>query len=264
MHEAADGDPEGRHDAGEPAAVDALGDDVEDRRPGTTISASAAAVKTRRVDASGRGSDAGDVRHQAAVVGEVRVPALEALLELAEVVPALREPQRLRRVGRDAVLVPGDLPGDGHDHLAADAGERDDRGLRRAEALRDAGDRAAVRARVEEVGGLDDGELGLRETAQDRLVRDGRLLGSTASAEKAVPSGSCGGAASGGRRRQRRAPLAQPAVLERDLGAERADVDVLAAVRVRSGSQCSPMRSERSQIAQVRVTAARVTRMGRP
>ena len=52
-----------------------------------------------------------------------------------------------------------------------------DRGFRRAEALRDAGHRAPVRARVEEVGRLDDRELGLGEAPQDRLVGDRRLLG---------------------------------------------------------------------------------------
>ena len=48
-------------------------------------------------------------------------------------------------------------------------------------------------ARVEEVGGLDDRELGLREAAQDRLVRDRRLLGAPG-AERAAEA-ACGGAA---------------------------------------------------------------------
>ena len=102
--------------------------------------------------------------------------------------------------------------------------------LRCAEALRDAGDRAAVRARVEEVGGLDERELGLGETAQNRLVRDGRFLGAPAASEQAAPAALAATRVerNGG---DRRAPLAQPAVIEGDLGAERADVDVLAAVR---------------------------------
>ena len=146
-----------------------------------------------------------------------------------QVLAALGEPNRLRRVGSDPVLVPGDLPRDRHDHLAADPRERDDRRLRRAEALGDAGDRAAVSARVEEIGRFDDGELGLREAAQDRLVGDRSILRPLASEERAPEASPA--ADGGGERRHGRAPLAHPAVLQRDLLAERADVDVLAAVR---------------------------------
>src|ERR671935_3315860 len=113
-----------------------------------------------------------DLRNEAAVVLDPRVPALVARIELADLVPALGEPDGLRRVGRDAVLVPGDVPGDGHDELAADSRERDHAGARLAEALGDSADRAPVVARVEDVGRLDDGELAFGEAAQGRLGRD--------------------------------------------------------------------------------------------
>src|SRR5829696_1142309 len=198
--------------------------------PGTTMSASAAALKTSSVPTSGTRSDPRDVGHEAAIVGQVRVPLLEARLEILEVVAALDEPERLRRIGRDPVLVPGDLPRDCDDHLAAYARERQDRRLRRAEALRHTGDRAPVRTRVEEVCRLDDRELGLREPPQDRLVRDRRLLRPAAAAEEAAPAAL---AAARVERdgRERRAPLTQPPVLERDLCAEGTDVDVVASAR---------------------------------
>src|SRR6185295_7408668 len=98
------------------------------------------------------------------------------------------------------------------------------------EALRDPLDRAAVLAAVEDVGGLDDRDLVVGESAQDRL-RDDRLLGArAAAAEQAAEPAAPPALAGDGRRR--RAALLQPAVLERDVDAERADVDeVGAAVR---------------------------------
>src|ERR671936_703713 len=96
-------------------------------------------------------SDAGDLRDEATLVLDARVPLLEGLVELVELVPAPLEPDRLRGVGADAVLVPGEIPGDRDRELAGVARERDDAGLRRAEALRDPADGAAVRAPVGEV-----------------------------------------------------------------------------------------------------------------
>ena len=99
-----------------------------------------------------------------------------------------------------------------------------------AEALRDPRDRSPEGALVEEVGRLDHRQLGPREPAQDRLVHDaarpGGLRDSNSDAETR-PS----------RLRRRsddhgrgRAALLQPAVVERDLLAERADVDEVLAV----------------------------------
>src|SRR5262249_42541972 len=104
-----------------------------------------------------------------------------------------------------------------------DAGEGVDRDARRPEALRDAADRAAVLRGVEAVGGLDDRELGLRETAQERLARDRGPRG----AADPEGAGQREGAplAVGRDRRRRRRALLQPAVLERRVEAELADVD---------------------------------------
>src|SRR5437899_9195930 len=90
--------------------------------------------------------------------------------------PAPLEPDRLRRVGTDPVLVPRELPGDGHGELARGAGERHDARLRLAEALRDAADGAPVGTAVEQIGGRDEGDLALREPAQDGLLVRERLL----------------------------------------------------------------------------------------
>src|SRR5581483_5757273 len=113
---------------------------------------------------------------------------------------------------------------------AADSRERANARLRVAEALRDPGDGAAVVALVEEVGRLDDGELRLGQPPQDRLVGD-RRLGDGALArleqarERELPP-----RAVGRDRRRRRAALLQPAGLDREVLAERADVDVVLAV----------------------------------
>ena len=85
------------------------------------------------------------------------------------------ELHRLRRLGRDAVLVPGDVPGDRDHELLVHARERKDARPRLAEALRDSADRPAIVARVVEVGRLDGLELGLAQPPEDRLRGD-RLL----------------------------------------------------------------------------------------
>ena len=91
-----------------------------------------------------------------------------------------------RRLGRDAVLVPGDVPGERQHHLGVDARERRDRGLRLPERLGDAGDRAAELGRVEELGRLDERDLVVAEPAQDRLADD-RLRLLLASSEQRLP-----------------------------------------------------------------------------
>ena len=178
-----------------------------------------------------------------------------------QVVTALGEPNRLRRVGSDPVLVPGDLPHDRHDHLAADPRERNDRCLRRAEALGDAGDRAAVRARVEEIGRLDDRELGLREAAQDRLVGDRSLLRPLASEERAPEaSPAANGDESAG-------IVGLPSRIQpcsRAISWQSGQTSTYSRPSGEKRTGCSPVRSERSQIAQVRVMATRVARIGRP
>src|SRR5215213_7902341 len=97
-------------------------------------------------------SDARDVRHEATVALDARVPPGVALVDLVELVTALGEADRLRGVRRDTVAVPRDLPRDRDFDLRVDTGERHDRSLRLAEALRDAADRPPELAAVEEVG----------------------------------------------------------------------------------------------------------------
>ena len=181
-------------------------------------------------------------------------------LELVEVVAALGKPHRLGRLGADPVLVPGDLPGDRDDHLAADARERHDRDLRLAEALRDPGDRPPIGARVEEVGGLDEVELLLGETPQDRLGRNGWRLGRALAAEEAGPRQLRAGEGLWGRS----ASSGFPPAPSRARGPRPGTADRRRRSRRRSGEKrtvCSPMSSVRSQIAHVRVAADRVTRM---
>src|SRR5262245_24433480 len=117
-----------------------------------------------------------NVGNDPAVFLQVRVPFGEGGIELGGIVATLGEPDR-RRVGGDAVLVPGDVPGDRDDDVRVDARQRVNRDVRGPKALRDAADRAPVLRGVEPVGGLDDGELGLRQAAQDRLAGDRRLRG---------------------------------------------------------------------------------------
>ncbi len=89
----------------------------------------------------------------------------------------------------------------------------------------DAFDRAAEEARVEEVGGLHERRLRVRETPQDGLRHDGLRLAVRGAEElrpaRALPSrprGEC---------RRDGSALAHPAVVEREVLAERADVDEL-------------------------------------
>jgi len=105
--------------------------------------------------------DAGNVRNDAAVLVEVRVPVLVEGVELRELVAAVLEPDRLGQLRCDAVLVPGDVPSDRDHDLAADAGERADARPRLAEALRNPGNRAPEIGLIEEIGRLDDLPLGL-------------------------------------------------------------------------------------------------------
>ncbi len=106
---------------------------------------------------------------EAAFVLDARVPRLECLLELLELVTAALEPHGLPRLGADPVLVPREIPRDRDCDLARVTGERDDARPRLAEALRDPSDRAAVGASVEEVGSLEEGDLVVGKTAEDRL-----------------------------------------------------------------------------------------------
>ena len=92
-------------------------------------------------------------------------------LELRRIVAAALEPNRIVRLRRDAVLVPGDVPRDGHDDLGVDARERRRPRPRRPERLADPADRPPVLRGVEEVGRLDHRLLVIREAAQDRLGR---------------------------------------------------------------------------------------------
>src|SRR5581483_10085280 len=181
---------------------------------GTGANASGPALLTR---------DLGD---DEAVLAQLRVPGRERRLELVGIVPALREPHRLRRVERDPVLVPRDVPGEGDHDVAVDAGERDDADPGLTEASGDALDRPPVGALVEEVCGLDRRLIPLGHPPEDGLAGDGldRTAGPEDAAQEAVAAPVVL------ERRQARRALADPAVLERGLLAERADVNVLAPV----------------------------------
>src|SRR6188508_1444389 len=108
-------------------------------------------------------------------------------------------------------------------------GERDDRGARLTEALRDPADGASVLARVEQICGLDHRELGLGQPAEDRLRRDRRLVRRAARLEDRAEPAPLPTRLR--HRRARRAALLQPAVLDRLVLAERTDVDEVDAVR---------------------------------
>src|SRR5579862_1376429 len=162
-----------------------------------------------------------NVRNDPSVLFEPGVPLHEGPLELGRILAPLGEAHR-RRVGHDAVLVPGDVPRDGDDDVGVHAGERDDRHVRNAEALRDPADRAAVLRGVEAVGRVDEAELCLGEAAENRLARDRRIRARLAEQR---PEREAAAAAVGLKRRRRRRALLVPAVLESRLLAELADVD---------------------------------------
>src|SRR5581483_1122571 len=181
----------------------------------------------RRAAAPGS-SDLRDLRDEAPLVLDVRVPLLERLLELVELVPAPFEPHWLRRLRADAVLVPGEVPRDGDRQLAGGPRERHDARTRLAEALRDPADGAAIGGAVEEVGRLEQRELVGGEPAEDRLRRRERLAVLATEAEQVAEAAAAPAPVARDHRRRRRA-LLQPAVLDRDLLAERAHVDELRA-----------------------------------
>ena len=177
-------------------------------------------------------SETRDVRDDPAVLDEVRVPLGERALELVGLVPALGEPHRLRRVGRDAVLVPGDLPGDRDDDsgLTPESGDdRDAAASPRLFAIPPTVRRYCEALKRSAASTIASSRLG--EPAQDRLARD-RRLGRRSRAPRS--------AASENRLRRRSAGIVgvvgEPSFTQpyssADLLAERADVDVvLAAVR---------------------------------
>jgi hypothetical protein len=100
--------------------------------------------------------------------------------------------------------------------------------LRLAEALRDASDRAAVGAAVEKVGGLEQGDLSVGEPAQNRLLlRKGVPVRGAGEAEKVDEVALAAATAASLERRRRRRTFLDPAGLDRELLAERTDVDEL-------------------------------------
>ena len=82
---------------------------------GVLVACSATGVGPAGVDGTDQPSAA-----TAAVFGQVRVPLGERGFELVGIVSALGEPDG-SGVGGDAVLVPGDLPGNRHDDVGVDA-----------------------------------------------------------------------------------------------------------------------------------------------
>src|SRR3954451_9870389 len=148
---------------------------------------------------------------------------------------SLLEADRLRELRSDPVLVPRDVPGDRDHDLAADTRERADARLGLAEALRDPGDRAAEVRLVEEVGGLDDLALRLGQPPEDRLIGNRRLRDRRPARLEQARQAEPPARPVGRHRRSRWAPLLQPPVLERDVLAERADVDEVLAVGGEAG-----------------------------
>src|SRR3954454_9518392 len=142
---------------------------------------------------------------------------------------ALCEPHGLGRVRSDAVLVPGDVPRDRDDQLAADAGEGHDARAGLSEALGASAACSPVVARFQDVGRLDHLLLRRRQTPQNRLGDDGIVRRLATRVEQRGEAAALAPALTrnGG---SRRAALLDPAVLERDVGAKRADVHVLLAV----------------------------------
>ena len=101
-------------------------------------------------------------------------------------------------------------------------------GLPRLLAIR--ADGAPVVARVEDVCGLDHLLLGRGEAAENRLGHD-RVVGRLAPRVEERGDAALAAAALVGNGRGRRAPLPDPAVVERELLAQRAHVDELVAAR---------------------------------
>src|SRR5438874_5246290 len=125
--------------------------------------------------------------------------------------------------------------------------------MRLAEALSDSADRAAVGARVEEVGRLDHRSLVVREAAQDRLRGEG-FLGSGAPRVEERAEAEAPPVRLVLERRRRGTAFLEPALLGRDLLAERADVDEIVALgseahralaeEERSFADCARLRRE--------------------
>src|SRR6266511_2867952 len=178
------------------ASADSRGDGTDEQPPERareTIEVCARAGDRGREEL--HALDARDVRNDAPVGFDARVPLLVATVELVELVPALDQAHGLRRVRSDAVLVPGDVPGNRDQELGVDARERYERSLRLAEALPDAADRPPVLTRVEEVGLLlaeraDVYELGslVGREADDPLAHQERAL-----ANRALTGHGCAG-----------------------------------------------------------------------
>ena len=118
----------------------------------------------------------------------------------------------LRRLGRDAVLVPGDVPRDRDHDLGVHPRERQEADAGVAEALGDAGDRALVGAVVEELGRLHDRLLLGGEAAVHRLGH--RAAPARPGASRAAPRAREAPATPRLLHdRRRRAPLPEPAVV---------------------------------------------------
>src|SRR5919109_1788272 len=98
--------------------------------------------------------DARNIRNDAARRVHRAVPGLKALVEVRELVPAIGKPDGLVRAEDDAVLVPGDVPGDRDHDVRIRPGQRKEAHARLAEALRDARDGTAESASVEQLGRL--------------------------------------------------------------------------------------------------------------
>ena len=117
----------------------------------------------------------------------------------------------------------------GDDDLAVRPRERDEADARLAEALRDALDRAPVVARVEERRGLDDRLLVARRGGAGPARRDRLDGGRRRRRRRSRRARAGGGGALAASRASIGLALPDPAVLERHVLAERADVDEVVA-----------------------------------
>ena len=157
------------------------------------------------------------------------VPAAEVLADFVRLRAAIRQAERLRSVAVYSVLVPGEVPDEGHDDIGAGARQPDDADLRVTQAAGDPLDRADAVARVEERRRLDHRLLLVRQAPQDRLGDDrlgcGRSVVAVAEdpAEAERPP-AARGAPDG---RPERLALAHPPMVDGRVLAQLADVDEL-------------------------------------
>src|SRR3954454_12066453 len=156
---------------------------------------------------------------------ETGVPGGESCLDLLRLGAAVGQAHGLLGIPADTVLVPGQVPDEREHDVPAGTGEDDDADARLAQAARDPLHGPQSVAPVEHRGGLDHRVLLVREPAQCRL-RDHRLRGTSVDAEDPGEAERPPPARRANRGADRTA-FAYPAVAERRLLAQLADLDEL-------------------------------------